>query len=154
MIERFEKFSFYISEISRYWHKIASEEMEKYGLKGPHSVYLLALARYPEGLTAPRLCEVCGKDKADVSRMMSIMEKKGLVVKEGTNNNLYGGKLILTEEGKNAVHFVKNRVALVVDMAGKDLTDEKRNIFYEALESIAINLQKISEAGLPTEETD
>ena len=33
MVDRFERFSFAISEISRCWHKIAAEEMEAYGLK-------------------------------------------------------------------------------------------------------------------------
>ena len=29
MVERFERFSYAISEISRCWHKIAGEEMQK-----------------------------------------------------------------------------------------------------------------------------
>ena len=40
--------------------------------------------------------------KADVSRMMAIMEKKGLVIKEGTNQNLYRGVFKLTETGKES----------------------------------------------------
>ena len=52
MIDRFERFSFAISEVSRCWHKLAAEEMEKYGLKGSHAVYLTTLYRYPKGLTS------------------------------------------------------------------------------------------------------
>ncbi len=37
MVDRFEKFSLAISEISKYWHKLATEEMEKYGLRSSHS---------------------------------------------------------------------------------------------------------------------
>lgn len=149
MVDRFERFSFAISEISRCWHKLTSDEMEKYGLKGPHSVYLLTMYRSPEGLTAPQLCELCGKDKADVSRMMSIMEKKGLVVKEGVHQNRYGGVFKLTEEGKVAAEFVRRRAGLAVEIAGKDLTEESREIFYEALESIVLNLRGLSKEGLP-----
>lgn len=90
MVDRFERFSLAISEISKYWHLLAAEEMEKYPLKGSHSVYILTMAKYPEGLTAAELCTLCGKDKADVSRMMGILESKGLVTKEGTNQKLYG----------------------------------------------------------------
>ena len=147
MINRFERFSFAISEISRYWHKLTSEEMEKYGLKGTHSVYLLTMFRFPDGITAPRLCELCGKDKSDVSRMMSIMEKKGLVKKEGIHQNLYGGVFKLTDEGKDAAEQVKKRASLAVELAGKDLTDESRKVFYNALESIAANLREISRVG-------
>lgn len=151
MIERFERFSFTISEISKYWHKITSDEMEKYGLKGPHSVYLVAMSRYPDGITATKLCELCGKDKSDVSRMMSIMEKNGLVVKEGIHQNLYRGVFKLTEAGMKAAEFVNKRASLAVDIAGRNLSDEKRTIFYEALQQIADNLKEISKEGLPEE---
>ena len=149
MVERFERFSLAISEISRHWHKLTAEEMEKYGLKGTHSVYLLTMARFPDGITAPQICELCGKDKSDVSRMMSIMEKKGLVTKEGIHQNLYGGVFKLTNEGKDAAEQVKKRASLAVELAGKDLTDESRKVFYNALESIAANLREISRVGLP-----
>ncbi len=150
MVERFERFSLCISEISRYWHKIAGEEMEKYKLKGPHSVYLLTLYRYPEGLTGPRLCTLCGKDKADLSRMMSIMEKNGLVTKEGT----YRGAYRLTDLGRQAAEQVRARAALAVELAGRDLSDESRSIFYAALDSITNNLRTLSHEGLPTDGND
>ena len=149
MIDRFEKFSLAISEISRYWHKLTSDEMEKYGLKGPHAVYLTTLYRNNEGLTAPQICELCGKDKADVSRMMSIMEQKGLVTKESTNKNLYRAVFRLTDEGTRAAEFVRERASLAVDIAGRDLTDENRAIFYSSLETIAENLRKLSRDGIP-----
>lgn len=149
MVARFERFSSGISEISRHWHRLAAEEMEKYGLKGQHSVYLLAMLRNPEGISAMQLCEACSKDKSDVSRMMSIMEKKGLVTKESTRQTLYGGVFKLTAEGKQAAEHVRRRASLAVELAGKDLTDEKRAAFYEALESITANLRQLSKDGLP-----
>ncbi len=152
MVERFERFSYAISEISRYWHKITGDEMEKYGLKGSHSVYLLTMSRYPEGVTAPKICEECGKDKADVSRMMAIMEKNGLVRKEGIHQNLYRGVFILTDKGRQAADFVRRRAALAVEIAGRELTDSDRAIFYRSLESIALNLKNLSVNGLPEQE--
>lgn len=149
MLDRFERFSLAIFEITRYWHKLTSDEMEKYGLKGPHSVYLLALYRFEEGLTSPQICEICSKDKSDVSRMMSIMEEKGLVIKEGKHQNMYGGVFKLTDEGKKAAQFVSGRAATAVSLAGKDLTEENRAIFYDALESISANLKHLSIEGIP-----
>ena len=149
MVDRFERFSFAIFEISKYWHKLAAEEMTKYGLKGPHATYLTTLYRYEEGVTAPQLCELCGKDKSDVSRMVSILEEKGLVTKEVVNQSLYRGLFKLTEEGKRAAEHVCRRASLAVEMAGKDLSVEERQVFYAALESIASNLKDISKEGLP-----
>ena len=114
MVDRFERFSFAISEISRYWHKITADEMEKHGLKGPHSVYLTTMYRYPDGVTAPQLCELCGKDKSDVSRTMSLMEQKGLVRIEGIYHNRYGGVFKLTETHETHVGVAHRN-------AGKDV---------------------------------
>ena len=151
MVDRFERFSFAISEISRYWHKITADEMEKHGLKGPHSVYLTTMYRYPDGVTAPQLCELCGKDKSDVSRTMSLMEQKGLVRKEGIYHNRYGGFFKLTEKGMSAAGQVRRRASLAVQIAGEDLSDENRAVFYESLEKIASKLRDISKEGLPQE---
>ncbi len=149
MIERFEKFSFAIFEIVRYWHKIANDEMQKIGLKGPHATYLTTLYKYDEGITAPKLSELCGKDKADVSRMLSIMEEKGLVIKECGGKNSYRGLLKLTDEGKSAAKALHKRIAVAVEIAGKGLCDKDREVFYSSLELISSNLRALSEDGLP-----
>lgn len=149
MIERFEKFSFAIAEISRCWHKLAAEELEKYGLKGPHATYLTALYRYEDGITAPQLCRICGKDKSDISRMTSIMESKGLVKKEGVNRSMYRGLLKLTEEGKNVARHICERAALATEIAGGGLSEEERNTFYSALDTISERLRELSEKGIP-----
>ena len=57
MVNRFERFSYAISEISRCWHRIAGEVMGQYGLSGSSSVYFTTLYRYPEGITAAQLAE-------------------------------------------------------------------------------------------------
>ncbi len=145
MVERFEKFSLSIAEISRCWHKLASEEMKVYGLKGAHALYLTTLYRYPQGITVPELCELCLKDKSDASRMLAILEKKELVRKEGG----YGGTVQLTEAGLQAARQVRSRVCRAVEEAGKDLSAEEREIFYKALGSITENLQRLTCEGIP-----
>lgn len=145
MVDRFEKFSYFISEISHYWHKIANDVMGEYGLKGPHSVYFTTMYQYPDGITAAKLCEVCSRDKADVSRAITVMEKNGLVVKEGAN---YRAQLKLTNEGKKVAEQINARAAAAVEYGGKGLTDEQRESFYEALEIICSNLENLSAKGL------
>lgn len=148
MIERFERFSLALSEVSYHWHKLSADEMKKYGLKSTHSVYILTLLKYQDGLTASQLCELCGKDKSDVSRMMAILEQKNFVKKEGIYQNLYKGIFKLTEEGIAVAESVRRKAALAVDYAGKDMTEEERTIFYNAFESIADNLKSLSKSGI------
>ncbi len=145
MIDRFENFSYCISEISRNWHKISSDVMTEYGLKGPYSVYFTAMYRCPEGITATELSELCSRDKADVSRAISLMEKKGLVVKEGVN---YRALLRLTDEGKFIAEKIKKYAEAAVEQGGNGLTEEQREAFYESLNIICGNLQKLSKTGL------
>lgn len=151
MLQRFERFSLAIFEISRYWHKLAGEEMAAYGLKGAHAIYLTAMYRCEAGVTGPQLCELCGRDKSDVSRAIAILQKKGFVTKVEVNQSLYRGLLQLTAQGRNAAEQTGKRASLAVELAGKDLSEEERACFYKALESITTHLRQISKEGLPLE---
>ena len=149
MIGRFEKFTFAISELSRYWHKIASDEMAAYGLKGPYAVYLVTMQRHPEGITAARLCELCEKNKADVSRAMNDLEEKGMICRKTEGGNLYRAMLILTDKGKHAATHIRSLAETAVQVGGKGLSEEQRQTFYHALEVISTNLKEASKQGLP-----
>ncbi len=149
MIGRFEKFTFAISELSRYWHKIASDEMAAYGLKGPYAVYLVTMQRHPDGITAARLCELCEKNKADVSRAMADLEDKGMICRKTDGGNLYRALLVLTDKGTEAATHIKALAEKAVEIGGKGLTDEQRETFYHALEVISSNLKEVSREGLP-----
>ena len=79
MENRFEHFSLDIFNISRYWNKIATDEMKKYSLRGTHALYLLMLDGYEGEITAARLADLCQRDKADVSRALADFQKKGIL---------------------------------------------------------------------------
>ena len=149
MVDRFARFSLAIFEISRCWHRLAAEEMAAYGLKGAHAIYLTTMYRGGDGVTGPQLCELCGRDKSDVSRAVAILQEKGFVTKEGVNQSLYRGLLKLTEQGRAAAEQICRRASLAVELAGGDLSEEERTCFYRALESIAGRLREISREGLP-----
>ena len=148
MVNRFERFSFAMFEISRCWHKLAGEEMVRYGLKGPHAIYLVTLAQYPEGITAAQLCEICGRDKSDVSRAMSSMVRNGLVIRDSTAGT-YRARLTLTDAGMAAAQQVCQRAALAVECAGQGFDPQQRQVFYTVLDTITENLQRLSREGLP-----
>lgn len=151
--ERFEKFSFVISSIYRNIQKIESDEMIKYGLKGAYAQYLAAMLHYPEGITAAKLCSVCCKDKAAVSRIINEMEHKGLIERKCGKDNSYRACLLLTNDGKKAAEYVKAKAKVAVERAGNALfSPSERSYFYESLELIANNLQKITKEGIEENE--
>ncbi len=148
MIGRFETFTFSLSEIMSSWNKIAAEEMKPFGLKGTYVVYLIALYKNEDGITAANLCELCNKDKAEVSRAINALEAKELIVRENTTVNGYRAKIKLTEQGKAVTKALRERVKLAVERGGVGLTNEQRENFYSSLEIISQNLKRISKEGL------
>lgn len=151
MVSRFEQFSASITSISRCIQKIERVEMEKYGLKGNYAQCLLTMSRYPEGITAARLCEVCDKDKAAVSRMVAELEEKGLLVRDAVGGIRYRARLKLTESGLAAAEHVRQRARLAVEEAGAGMNEQQRAAMYAALALIEGNLQVICTEGLKQE---
>ncbi len=148
MIGRFETFTLSLSRLTSYWNKIAAEEMASYGLKGAYIVYLIALYKTENGLTAANLCEMCVKDKAEVSRAMKAMEEKGLVKREQTTSKSYRARITLTDEGRKMTYDLRERIKLAVEKGGAGLTEEERDVFYRGLETISANLKEITKVGL------
>ena len=148
MITRFEQFSASVACIYRNIQKIERIEMAKYGLKGPHAQALLAMSRFPEGITSGELVKLCDKDKAAISRTVAELEREGMICRIGKNGNLYRAALLLTERGKEAAHLVGERAKQAVETASTGLSDEHRSVLYAALELIAGHLQTIGEEGL------
>ncbi|MGN0978426.1 MAG: MarR family winged helix-turn-helix transcriptional regulator [Faecousia sp.] len=151
MVSRYESFSACISCMYHDIQKIERAEMAKYGLKGPHAQCLLAMSRYPEGITSARLCEVCEKDKAAISRIVAELEQMGMVRRTQHNGTRYRASLTLTEQGRTAAQTVDEKARLAVERAGAGLDDESRQVFYSVLALIAGNLHTICKNGLTEE---
>ena len=148
MENRYELLSGSISSMYHDIQKIERVEMAQYGLKGPHAQCLLAMKKYPEGITASRLCEVCDKDKAAVSRTLAELENAGMVIRENRNGSKYRARLILTQQGQIAADAVVEKARLAVEKAGTGFGEEEREVFYRVLSIIAGNLHKLCREGL------
>lgn len=149
MLTRFEQFTSAISAIYRDIQKIERDEMEKYGLRGAFAQYLLVMARHPGGITATNLCEICDKDKAAISRILTEMESKGLVIKDSSGTGQYKALHRLTELGSAAAQYVREKATTAVEIASDGLSATDRKIMYEAMERIASNIQNICRNGIP-----
>lgn len=143
-MDRFERFSVAMMEIYKYWHQIAGRELSRFGLKGPHAIYLVTLKSHPEGLSMPQICSMLGKDKADVSRMMAILEKGAFVLKEGR----YRARFVLTEKGLDVATQVYRKAQEAVKKAGSDLDEDQRENFYDTLDGIIRHLKEMNKEGI------
>lgn len=145
MLKRFEQLTFLIYAIYRDIQKIEKEEMEKHSLRGSYAQYLIALDRNPNGLTPARLCEICDKDKAATSRIISELVKLSLV----SRGSGYNATITLTEKGREISGILRERTETAVALAGRGLSDSDRELFYAALNTIHSNLREISKNGIP-----
>ena len=152
MESRYELISASISSMYHDIQKIERVEMAKYGLKGPHAQCLLAMKKHPQGITAARLCEICEKDKAAVSRILAELENAGMILRENRNGSRYRSSLTLTEQGMAAAEAVVEKARLAVELAGIGFDEKEREVFYRVLAIIAGNLHKLCREGL--KETD
>ena len=148
MVSRYESFSTCISCIYHDIQRIERAEMARYGLKGPHAQCLLVMSRFPEGITAARLCEVCEKDKAAISRIVAELEQMGMVRRTEHNGTRYRASLTLTEQGQTAAKAVEEKAQLAVERAGAGLDDKSREVFYSVLALSAGNLHAVCKNGL------
>ena len=108
----------------------------------------LSKIKMPEGLTSANLCEMCNKDKAEVSRAIKALEEKEFITRKNTTVNGYRANITLTKQGREVTYALRERIKLVVEKGGEGLTDEQREIFYNALSTISNNLKAISKEGL------
>lgn len=151
MESRYELLSTSISSMYHDIQKIERLEMAKYGLKGPYAQCLLVMRTHPEGITASRLCAVCEKDKAAVSRILTELEGNGMVRREQRNGSRYRASLFLTEKGQLAAEAVVEKARLAVELAGAGFGEAEREVFYRVLSIIAGNLHRLCKTGLDGE---
>lgn len=148
MLTRFEQFCTAISMIHHAIQKIERVEMAKYGLKGPHAHCLLAISQYPDGITATKLCDVCEKDKAAISRAVAELEQADMLVRQDPDGKRYRSRLYLTPRGREVADNVNHLVHAAVSQASEGYDAESRQVFVRVLNLIAGNLQGICRNGL------
>ena len=145
MIRRFKEFTKNISFAYKYIIKIKSAAIKEFGLKGSHVMCLFYVGESENGLTATKLCKLCGEDKAAISMSLAALVELGYVELENDENKKYRSKYSLTKSGKKVKNALDFKIADVVSDGGIGLTEEEREVFYSALQKIVDNLEMISQ---------
>lgn len=141
MLNRFGAFVGGITACYKYIQRIKAMEMTELGLKGTHVMCLFYLHHQDQGLTAAQLCQLCGEDKAAISRTLAELEGKGFLHTQAAAGKKYRAQLLLTPQGEAVARRMDSLIEDWVTAGGQGLTQEKREEFYRALEQIAANLK-------------
>ena len=141
MLSRFGAFVTGITACYKYIQRIKSLEMTELGLKGTHVMCLFYLHHHPEGLTAAQLCQLCGEDKAAISRTLGELEGKRCLYTDAAAGKKYRARLFLTPLGAEQARKIDGLIQSWVSLGGEGLSEEDRETFYRILGLIADNLK-------------
>ena len=121
--------------------------MKDFGLNASQLIYMLALYDHDK-LNSMELVKISGKDKSDVSRNLNQMIKSGIVEKKSNNKNNYGGSFYLTEKGRLIGAKISERTMEYIELANKNISRDKKEIFYEVLGALSENIENLTEEKL------
>ena len=134
----FENFTITILKLKKLVQKIKNCEMQEYGLKTIHVMCIYYLKNYSEGLTSSELTKLTLEDKAAISRALKVLQEKGYVRYDA---NKYNAAICLTDEGMKLAESISEKASNAVEAGSYDFSEEERLSFYNALKSIACNLE-------------
>ena len=143
--ERFVPFVLYTERISKNIKRLADAKMEPYGIRSAHIMCILQLAKSEEGLSSAELSRVCGVDKAFVSRITSELMEKNYISRDiGPKQGKYKTKFLLTDEGVKIYDVMNDIINQFIQKTSKNTPVKKLETFYEVLNSIDTELDKIT----------
>ena len=147
MLDKFNYFSSEIFNLVKNWQKLAGQVMKDFGLNASQLIYMLAFYDHDK-LNSMELVKISGKDKSDVSRNLNQMIKSGIVEKKSNNKNNYGGSFYLTEKGRLIGAKISERTMEYIELANKNISGDKKEIFYEVLGALSENIENLTEEKL------
>lgn len=142
MKQRFASFTVHVANIVRSIRRIKNEEMAEFNLRSSHTSCLYYL--HDAGpITATKLCDLCGEDKANVSRALAFLEEEGYITYSSKSAKRYQSKIKLTERGQEIAARIAEKIDRYFVDADTWLTEEERNTLYTSLELIDKRLTDI-----------
>ena len=142
MLDRFSTFTVLVDKFKRDIRKIKTAEMAEFELKSLHVSCLYYLYRY-ESLTSKELSEICGEDKAAVSRALEYLVTKNYIYCGKEMQKRYKSPFLLTDEGKAVALIIDDKIDTILSKASEGLSEEDRNTMYRGMMLIAENLDRI-----------
>ncbi|MEG1719453.1 MAG: MarR family transcriptional regulator [Clostridia bacterium] len=90
-----------LSKSLKIMNQKATKALKPYGLSSAHAMFLVVLSKN-NGLTLRELSDILAVDKAQTTRIISDLKKKGYTCTDKENDCCRNYKIFLTEKGKKA----------------------------------------------------
>ena len=136
--ERFEDFSAMISCIHGNIQKLKARYTTQLDIKAVHVFWLYLLRTHPEGLSASELAAAGQSNRSLVSREINdLFDKELIFTRDSGDKRRYGGKLMLTSEGKRLADAIAAVVTDIQETLSRDIPEEDLITFYRTLRILA-----------------
>lgn len=146
--DRYEAFNTLISSASKSMQKLKSKGMLQFGLGSTHTLCMKNLYEKKNGATKTELAKLCLVDKAQISRIVGDLMKKGYVTEIRGSRANYRSRLVLSQSGIDAAEEMNKIILRINDFVSGDIPEENIAIFYDTFTKICDNLKK-AESTLP-----
>lgn len=142
--DRFVAFATAIEKAHKTVQKIKTERMRMFGLRSSDAMCLVILSRHPEGLTLTALAKECRVDKAAVSRALrTLLEAEAVrYLTVSDSKTTYRAPIVLTEKGKSIAVQMNALAGDAIEHSSGEISSEQLTAFYDALNTIAENLER------------
>ena len=141
---RFEKFALLIDGVQKCVQKFKTNIAPELGIKSVHVLWIYELYIHPEGLTSAELAVKSNIDPSLISRELANLKRRGYITKETTpGKRTYNARITLTDEGKILAQTIHRDALEVQSRVAEGVSTEDLAVFYEVLEKLHDNLEKI-----------
>jgi DNA-binding MarR family transcriptional regulator len=150
----FETFSLTIEQIGKNMQKYKHEKALELGLRGIHVMCLYQLDKSKDGMTAAKLAEACGVNRAFISRIVAELLAEGhIAYADSALGRRYRSRLYLTERGRKTVQEMNLRIEEAVEKVGGDIRVRDLTIFYAILRRLDRRIAALVSEESPSADT-
>ena len=103
---------------------------------------ILILLSITGGLYQTQIANMLGKDRPNITRMIDILEKKGLIRREKDENNRRILKVYLTDEGFKKAELARPLKERIDKIQSKALTQEEVQVLGKLLKKVRNSIAK------------
>ncbi len=141
-MDRYNKFNSLLAQINRSINRIKNREASKLGIKSFAISTIYILFVYGQ-ICAKDIVKISGEDKSIISKALNYLKKIEFIEHNVAQEKKYGALISLTDSGRLIGSKILNKINQTIAKAGSDFNDDSRESFYNSLELISDNLEKL-----------
>lgn len=111
----------------------------------PEQFAILYILSFNDGMYQRQLSKLTLKDRPNITRLLNILEEKGLLYREADPENKRIFKIYITEKGRNTAKEVHKTLLSIKAQSSIDITEEEQVFFKKIMEKFCKNLEGLFE---------